>query len=370
MAAMSRLGTRERRYGDGRESCAPSAEVAYPAARLRLLRRRGVRSLRLTAPALPSPLTESLPIMVTSPRGSAMLVAAAACWGVGTVISKQALDGVPPLTLLPIQLLVSIAVLVVAAFLVRVRLEWTPNLNRLGALGLLNPGLAYSLGLLGLAHMTASLSVLLWALEPALIVALAFAVLRDAVSSRVRVAIAVALGGVVVVIYQPGSSGTPLGVGLVLLAVAACATYTVVARVLMADEDSLAVVIAQQVAALMLALSVLAVATIVDAGATSVDGLSAATWAAAIGSGAMYYGLAFWLYLAGLRQTSATVAGSFLTLIPVFGLVAGTAYGEMLSTRQLLGASVVIASMATLAWLQRASDDMARTPSAADAGPT
>ena len=30
------------------------------------------------------------------------LVLAAVCWGVGTVISKAALDEVPPLTLLPI----------------------------------------------------------------------------------------------------------------------------------------------------------------------------------------------------------------------------------------------------------------------------
>jgi hypothetical protein len=46
-----------------------------------------------------------------SQRGPAMLVSAVACWGAGTVTTKQALGEVPPLTLLPIQLLVSCVVL-------------------------------------------------------------------------------------------------------------------------------------------------------------------------------------------------------------------------------------------------------------------
>ena len=39
------------------------------------------------------------------------LILAAACWGIGTVVSKRAIDEIPPLTLLPIQLAVSLAVL-------------------------------------------------------------------------------------------------------------------------------------------------------------------------------------------------------------------------------------------------------------------
>ena len=54
-----------------------------------------------------------------------MLTAAAACWGIGTVLSKQALGGVPPLTLLPMQLLVSCGVLLVAARALRLRFVWT-----------------------------------------------------------------------------------------------------------------------------------------------------------------------------------------------------------------------------------------------------
>ena len=126
--------------------------------------------------------------MATSPvarRDLVALVLAATCWGVGTVISKAALDEVPPLTLLPIQLAVS---LVILAVLMRrqgisFRSDGSPLLGRLG---LLNPGAAYALSLLGLATITASLSVLLWALEPLMILFLAGWFLRERITPSLR----------------------------------------------------------------------------------------------------------------------------------------------------------------------------------------
>lgn len=286
-----------------------------------------------------------------------MLTAAAACWGVGTVLSKQALDGVPPLTLLPIQLLVSCGVLLVAARALRLRFVWSHNLGRLGALGILNPWLAYTLGLLGLTYISASMSVLLWALEPAFILILAHLFLRDAVSARVRLGIVAAVCGVLLVVYQPGTSGSALGVVLVVCAVALCAIYTVAARGLLVDDESLLVVIVQQVVALGLAAVVLLVARGLYDERVGLSGLDSGTWAAAVASGALYYGFAFWLYLAGLRQTSATVAGSFLTLIPVFGLAGGIVVGETLSSRQWVGAVVVVIAVASVAFQQQPARD-------------
>jgi probable blue pigment (indigoidine) exporter len=285
-------------------------------------------------------------------RGSFMLAAAAACWGIGTVLSKQALGGVPPLALLPIQLLVSCGVLLVAARALRMQFQWSGNLGRLGLLGILNPGLAYTLGLLGLTYISASMSVLLWALEPAFILVLAHLFLHDVVGQKVGLAIGAAVCGVLLVVYQPGTSGSLLGVLLVLSAVALCAIYTVAARGLLVDDESLLVVIVQQVVALGFAASVLLIAHALYHESVGLDGLDAGTLAAATVSGALYYGIAFWLYLAGLRQTSATVAGSFLTLIPVFGLAGGLVIGETLSTRQWFGAAVVVIAIALVAYLQ------------------
>ena len=109
---------------------------------------------------------------VMARRDLLALVLAAACWGLGTVLSKAALDEVPPLTLLPIQLASSLVILGLLMRRYHVPLRGSgPAL--LGRLGLLNPGLAYALSLVGLLTITASLSVLLWALEPLLILFLA-----------------------------------------------------------------------------------------------------------------------------------------------------------------------------------------------------
>jgi len=277
------------------------------------------------------------------------LVAATACWGAGTVVTKQVLDDIAPLTLLPMQLTASCAFLLVACLVRSELLTWSPATRRLTALGLLNPGLAYALGLLGLVSITASMSVLLWAVEPILIVLLAVVLLREHVPRRLVFALAVAVAGVLLIVYQPGADASTVGVVLTLAAVACCALYTVAARQLLPGDASLPVVLAQQFAAL--AFAVVLATTVELAGGTgwSLGGHSAATWAAAGASGCLYYGLAFWFYLGALRDLDASVAGSFLPLIPVFGVAAGFLVGERLDARQWLGALVVIAATAAMA---------------------
>ena len=81
------------------------------------------------------------------------LVAAAGFWGVATVVSKRAVDEIAPLTLLPIELTVSVAVLLAVARVSGQRVMWSPEMRRLASLGVLNPGLAYALSLAGLARV-------------------------------------------------------------------------------------------------------------------------------------------------------------------------------------------------------------------------
>ena len=145
-------------------------------------------------------------------------------------VSKAALDEVPPLTLLPVQLGAS---LVVLAILMRrqgvsFRTQGSPLLGRLG---LLNPGLAYALSLVGLTAITASLSVLLWALEPLMILFLAAWFLRERITPTFVVLSIVAVIGMVLVVYDPTStSGELIGVALTLAGIACCAVYSVVTR--------------------------------------------------------------------------------------------------------------------------------------------
>lgn len=282
----------------------------------------------------------------TSYRSALLLVAATAGWGCGTVLSKQVLDrGVAPLTLLAIELTASSLLLLAGTVVLGSRPTWSANLGRLAALGVLNPGLAYALGLLGLVTIDASMSVLLWATEPILIMLLAVLVLRERVAAATVIAVAAALVGVLLVLYRPGASGDPIGIALTVGAVAACAFYSVLTRRLLLDDSSLAVVLVQQAAALAFAIVIAGIVRAI--GIADLDPPSdPGTWALAAASGMVYYGLAFWLFVGGLRGVPASIAGSYLPLIPVFGLAAGYLVGDRLTDRQWLGATMVVVATA------------------------
>jgi drug/metabolite transporter (DMT)-like permease len=289
-----------------------------------------------------------------APIAVASLIAAAACWGLGTVASKQVVDDVAPLTLLPLQLTASCTFLVVLALVRRQHFVWTPSMRRLTALGVLNPGIAYALGLIGLTTITASMSVLLWAIEPVAILLLAALVLREHIPLGLAVSIGLAVTGALMVVYQPGATGDPVGITLTLISIGFCATYTVLTRRLMLDDSSPMVVLAQQAAALAFAVILATAVTVLGGTGWDPSSLGAGNvWLGAAASGVLYYGLGFTFYLAGLRHVPASYAGAFLTLIPVFGVTAGYLTGERLDPRQWLGAILILASTAAIALRQR-----------------
>jgi drug/metabolite transporter (DMT)-like permease len=285
--------------------------------------------------------------MALSRRDIVPLALAAASWGVGTVISKRAVEEIPPFTLLPIQLAASLAVLAVLMRATGMPLRGSPPI--LARLGILNPGIAYALGLAGLTWISASLSVLLWALEPLLILVLASLFLREGITARLVGLSLVAAMGMVLILFDPASGGQWPGVLLTLAGVACCAAYTVIARRFVAESDSTAqVVFAQQAFALLFAAIVgVAAAALDGSGLGSITTLGIAS---AVASGVLYYAAAYWLYLTALRRVPASLAASSFYLIPVFGVMAGSLLlGDRLEPVQWIGVAIVAAAVVVIA---------------------
>jgi drug/metabolite transporter (DMT)-like permease len=228
------------------------------------------------------------------------------------------------------QLTSSCVLLLAIALLRREPFAWTPPMRRLASLGVLNPGIAYALGLIGLTTITASMSVLLWALEPVSILLLAAVVLREHIPAARVAAVAAAIGGAMLVVYRPGATGDAVGITLTVISIGFCALYAVLTRRLLLDDSALTVVLAQQVAALLFAIALATVISLGGGPGWDLGGHPAADWWAATASGVLYYGLGFWFFVTGLRKVPAPVAGSFLPLIPAFGLAAGYLVGERL----------------------------------------
>lgn len=288
--------------------------------------------------------------MFESRVSHAYLIGAAMCWGLGTVLTKYALGGIEASLLLPFQLTCSVLLLGVFLVATGSSVRGINGTVKVAALGVLNPGIAYALGLIGLAQISASVSVVIWATEPVLIVLMAFAFLHERLPLWSVLCLASAMVGVALIVGPPSAGESLTGVALTSSAVIACAAYSILLRRMDLRDGTLPVVFVQQASALVFATLVLLAMsgqslTVVDA--------TASQWVSAILAGGLYYGVAFLLYVAGMRRTSAARAGMFLTLIPVFGLFfSALLLGETMDSGQLLGSTVVIGSMSVLALRQ------------------
>lgn len=296
---------------------------------------------------------------------SAALVLASAFWGVGTVISKELLTSLSPVAFLVLQLTPSVIVLWLIVIAKGMPAITWRELVPLAVLGWLNPGLSYTLSMLGLAQTTASVATLLWAAEPALIVAMAWLVLREPVTVRLIALTAIAACGVLLVsriLDLDASASTVTGVYgaiLILGGVLCCALYTVLSRRIVTTADPLFIVALQQTVGLIWAAGLW---PIEGSPPSEVLSLSMREVLAGAISGLMYYVIAFWFYLQALRSVPASTAGMFLNLIPVFGVA--TAYvflGERLTTVQWAGAAAILLSVfALLSWRPQRSEVVTR----------
>jgi drug/metabolite transporter (DMT)-like permease len=119
------------------------------------------------------------------------------------------------------------------------------------------------------------------------------------------------------------------------------------------DLDPLLIVVLQQSVALAWALAIwpLEWARGGDFGPTTI---SPASWGWAALSGVLYYALAFWSYIIGLKQLPASMAGLFLNLIPIFGIAGAYLFlGERLTAVQWIGGTVILLAVVMVLRAQR-----------------
>jgi drug/metabolite transporter (DMT)-like permease len=292
--------------------------------------------------------------MTNRPQIISVLAAtlSALCWGSATVMSKGALGQVPPIMLLVIQLTGSLVFLWTILLARGVRAGALRDALRIAWLGLLEPGLAFVLGLVGLAETQAGNATLIASSEAIMIAALSALLFRERLSLRFFLLSAVALTGLMLAIGINGVTlGGLRGDGLIALGTLAAALYIVLSSRVMRDRDPILVVACQQLMAGILALVILPIeilrGDIVDLGALPIS-----TWALALGSGIVQYALAFSFYLAAMRSMAPSVVGTFLYLTPVVGLAGAVTFlGEKFTGLQLTGAAVTVGALVLLNWI-------------------
>src|ERR1700722_16438766 len=269
----------------------------------------------------------------------AALITASLFWGTAVSVTKYALGGFGPITLLAFSLIAGTAVLWTIVILRghRPPLPW----RRAVVLGLFEPALAYAGDLLGLARTSAANGALLSGLESVFIVLLAAVFLRERITGRITVALALALAGAATLEGTGSFAGAGLGDLLVLAGVLSAAAYTIVARGMGDGSDPLTVTACQFTTATILILPAVAFVWAPHA-ETPPSHVAARFWCAAIFVGVIGYAASFLLYNYAIARVRAAPAGIIVNLIPVFGLASAVFWlGDSLTAARVLGAIMI-----------------------------
>lgn len=281
-----------------------------------------------------------------------MLIASALCLSLGIVVAKHLVSGIDPIVFLIVQLGASLAFLWAVAGIQGAKIGSLRSIAPLIGLGTLI-GIASICTIVALRLIDANQASLIFATQPALIVALAWPLLGERPTHAVVVLSILALLGVAAVI-----GGTRLldevslaGSLAAFISTAIAALYVVWMRKLTTNHDPLVSLAAIQSIALLVAGCALFFDTgVSEAGATPI---APATWLAVALSGFLEYGLGYWLYLIGLRSVKANVAGLYLNLCPLFVIALAYMFlGETLSLTQWAGAFAILLAVTVISLLE------------------
>jgi drug/metabolite transporter (DMT)-like permease len=274
--------------------------------------------------------------------GQLLMIASAASWAAGLILTKATLDqtGASPSSLLLVQLGASVGVLAVASLLTG---AWPRQVWRRGWVGLLEPGIAYQFALAGLALTSATNASVLGSLEPVMVPLIAWLLLRERPRAQLLVLVVGAtIGSVLVSLSSSGADSSLAGDALIVASVAAAALYVVVASRQVATVRPLPAALTQQTWAL--GLTVLVYVSL--AGGAFWPDLTPSGLLLGAVSGIVNYALPFWLYLSALTRMPVSRAATYLTLIPVFGVLGSVVVlGDGIGWLDVVGSALVVACL-------------------------
>jgi drug/metabolite transporter (DMT)-like permease len=271
------------------------------------------------------------------------LVGAAALWGAAVTGTKYAVGAFDPITLLSIE--IAAATVVLWAVLL-VRGYRPPQTWRLPVLlGLLEPALAYLGDTCGLSRTSAVDGSILSGLEPTLVIVLAACLLGEVVTRPAIAAVALALGGLIVLAGAGPSHSASLGDLYVVGGMLSASLYTVVAKRGNDGSDALSLTTMQFSAASLLFLPIV-VLRWSSGHERSVAALPVRYWVVAIGVGVGGFAISFLLYNAVITRVDAGWAAVVLNLIPVFGILSAVLFlREQPTPTASIGATLIGASV-------------------------
>ncbi len=292
----------------------------------------------------------SFPV-VTMPGARALAVASLllvmAIWGSTFVVTKSALDQVPPLLLALLRFAVASAILLPLAH-ARGGPALLPRplpLGRLALMGATGVTLYFVAFNLSLAYTTASEGALIQGSIPAVSALAAVVLLRERLGPGRAAGITASVAGVALVVLAGGGGeapNRPLGNALMVGSVVAWAIYTVLGRRLGGASG-----LATTAYSTLLGTLFLVPPAAIELATRPRPTLSADGWLAVAYLGAVASALAFLLWNRALAVLDVGQASAFINLVPLVGVATATlVLGEPLLPAQLAGGGLVLVGVA------------------------
>jgi drug/metabolite transporter (DMT)-like permease len=267
------------------------------------------------------------------------LLAATLIWGATYVVTKGALEEVGPFTILALRFGSGW----LALWAVASRRGYSPAMSldpRFVLFGLSGIVLHNGLETMGLVFTTAGSAALVIASAPAVTAAMSFVWLKERIGGAQVAGIVLSIAGVGIVSgYTSGGDGASVILGnlLVFSGVLAWGAYTIQGKKLTGGYSGLVATAAGAGSALLFLVPLSMGEMIIQGFPT----LGAESLASVVYLGLFASAIAYALWNYALERVDASVAGPFVNLVPVVGLVLAIAVGEATTPLQLTGGAIV-----------------------------
>ena len=265
------------------------------------------------------------------------LLGAFLCWGSLYVVSKLALETIPPVTVLALRYLVAIPALFL---LLKVRGALRPvrreHIGTLLSIGLLGYFLSFCLQMLGIDRLTGSVSSLLGAMNPIFIPILAAVFLKEELTKEKIGCVLVSMVGVVLIVGVNGTVDVA-GAALMLLSVFLWSSTSIIIRRLAGQYDPMQIAMLAMLFALPFTGAWAAVELQSNACTLSFSSVLAVLYMGLVGTAAAH---SLWNY--SLSKMDASFCSMFYPLQPLVASSLGVIIlHEKITPNFLIGGAVI-----------------------------
>jgi drug/metabolite transporter (DMT)-like permease len=260
--------------------------------------------------------------------GSLYLIGAVLGWGWSIPFNKLLTNDIDPLSLIIIQLLASAIFLLTIIKFLKLKFSWVEDqILVVFFIGILEPGLAYYLGFIGVTKTSALHVSVIYALEPIGIIGFNFLLFQHKLKLNLIVVSIISFLGILIIASDDANKNIYVdflsGDILIFLGVMMASLYVSLSVQYLKAIDVIKMLFIQQIGSLFLISVIFVISNNTDV--TNLMTFKSSLVLQAVVLGVVQFGLSFLLYFLGAKRVTNYKGILILNMTPVIGILASIA---------------------------------------------